>query len=146
MDRLCRVLEERNIYDKALLIGQDAFANLYRYILRFTHSYNETAHKAMFTLVPTDTKKSNLELDAVSEGFAEMLQNNLRKSDIMMKTRSNQYFVLLPQLAEEHAQNVIQRIMKKWDTCECHDSVRVIVDIRAIKKKGDRRLWSNFLI
>ena len=57
--------------------------------------------------------------------FEELMTKSLRKSDIMMQNRPNQYFLLLPELPEEHAESVFVRIRNGWKESE-HSEVTVI--------------------
>ena len=54
------------------------------------------------------------------------MQDNLSGSTIILQSRPNHFFLLLPELAEEDFPDVLQKIMKAWEAAEAHD--KIIVD------------------
>ncbi len=101
------ILDERNIPNCALKLDRDAFIYVYRFVLRYMKRYKNTACKLLFTI----DKDSSTE---VCESFGEHIKYSLRKSDIMMQYKKNRYFVLLPEVKAEFAEQVAQRICGKW--------------------------------
>ncbi len=147
MERLSVILEERNEANSALWLGQDAFIGIYRFMIRFIQTYHGTASKAMFTLKPLKIEYRGSMLNSMSEKFGEMLKNTLRKSDLMMQTRTNQFFILFPELASQYINNVAGRILKEWDRLGYSDIVEVLYDFEVIDcaqdAKYDRRGSDN---
>ncbi|MBQ9519140.1 MAG: GGDEF domain-containing protein, partial [Firmicutes bacterium] len=107
------LLEERNIGDSAFWLGQDAFSNVYRFMMRYIQSYRCTAYKALFTLTPPDDINS-AEFSAICEQFGHIVNRSLRKSDVMMQYKTNRFFLLFPQITEQYIGKVIERIFAQW--------------------------------
>ncbi len=107
--RLLRIVEERNSGDGAQILGKDAFIATYRYILRSLKRYKRVAVRILFSLSACEDDEAFTQKAAA---FARVLHKNLRKSDIILHNRTGQFFVLMPELAEENAEKVIARILK----------------------------------
>ncbi len=114
ISRISKILEERNTTNSALWLGQEAFASIYRFMLRYIKTYHEVAYKVLFTVVPMDEKTESSKLKEAADYFGDMLNHALRKSDIMMQSRPNQFFLLLPELSEQSIDPVMSRIIGQW--------------------------------
>ncbi|MBR1523594.1 MAG: diguanylate cyclase [Lachnospiraceae bacterium] len=115
MAKLTQIVEERGAGKGAMLLGQDAFSWSYRYIMRFIRRYSRVASKMMFFMTP---KEEDIDISPAMVCFSEVLQNTLRRSDIIMQSGNNRYFILLPELKEKDLDSVTERIMSKWETTE----------------------------
>ncbi len=115
--RISLILEERNMGNSAFWLGQDAFGNVYRFMMRYIQSYHGTAYKALFTLNPKINMRM-AEFAAVAEQFGHILNCSLRKSDVMMQYRTNQFFLLLPEITDKDINSVIDRIKRQWEQNE----------------------------
>ena len=56
-----------------------------------------------------------------SKAFGKVVNHTLRKSDIMMQSRTNQYFILLPEMTDRYIEKVRERIMYQWEYSEYYD-------------------------
>lgn len=139
MERLSVILDERNEANCALWLGQDAFVGIYRFMIRFIQTYHGVASKAMFTLRPLATEYRGSVLNRLSEEFGDMLKNTLRKSDLMMQTKSNQFFILFPELASQYINNVAGRILQEWNRLGYADVVDVLYDFEVIDCTKDEK-------
>ena len=128
---ISRVLEERNAGNYALWLGQDAFSNIYRFIIRYIQSYHSVAYKLLFTLVCTGDETKPADADTVS-AFGEILNKSLRKSDIMMQSGRNQFFLLLPELSDKYINDVTERILKTWENSKRNKGVKVLSEAAVI--------------
>ena len=61
-----------------------------------------------------DENRSALELTEIYAQFGMILQKMLRKSDIIMQNRPNQFFAYLPELSKDDMPAIMDRIMKEW--------------------------------
>ncbi len=121
--RVTRLVEERNDGRGAMLLGQDAFSNSYRFIIRFIKRYKGRANKLLFAI---SSKEGNeVELNEAVNRFGDVLKNCLRKNDIIMRNRPNQFFLLLPELSEEDVPKVVGRIMNGWNRTDFSESTEV---------------------
>ena len=60
-----------------------------------------------------------------AEKFELCLQDTLRKSDMILRHKPNQFFVLLQNLSEDDFQMVFQRIMDNWEAGEHHAGIHI---------------------
>ena len=123
--RIRQVMGERNLTDTAMQLEPQAFAAVYKFILRYLHTYHGSAYTALVTMEKKDPSLNDATFGEIAEEFGELMTKSLRKSDIMMQNRPNQYFLLLPELPEEHAESVFARIRNGWKESE-HSEVTVI--------------------
>jgi len=111
ISRIAQIMEERGSRKGALLLGKDAFSCNYRFITRFVERYDAVATQMLFSL---SDKGNGIPSSAVTDKFATILKNNLRKSDIIYQNRPYQFFVALPLLGEDDKDGVIGRISKAF--------------------------------
>ncbi len=123
--RITRIVEERNDGEGALLLGRESFATVYRFIIRFNKMYGGSAVKALFSLSPEYERLPHGNLSEIYAQFGLTLQKTLRKSDIIMQNRSNQFFVFLPELTEEDMPKILNRIMENWNASSYSRGIRV---------------------
>ena len=126
MKRISQVLSERNVANSALWLGQEAFADVYRFLVRLTTRYNMVAHKLLFTLRPANSSVGSEGFEEAVKAFGENLHSHLRKSDLMMQSRNNQFFLLLPELDHAYVEQVVERILSTFKETGYADKVRVV--------------------
>ncbi|MBQ6639113.1 MAG: diguanylate cyclase [Lachnospiraceae bacterium] len=136
--RLNMILEERNVKDSALFLGQEDFAGIYRFLVRFMSRYNSTAFEIVFSLMPAVEDMKRDRFDEIVSAFGECAKDLLRKSDVMMQSKNNQFLLICPELEEENVKFVIERILATFDKNESAKEVEVIYayeSIHALNKK-----------
>lgn len=131
LNRMDIVLSERYVAKHAMWLGQEAFANIYRYMYRYIQRYHEKAYKILYTVTPkTDMTETDF---AVRMGkLGESIKNTLRNSDIMMQNVSNQFFLFLPMVSEEDIQKVIDRIQNAWNQNGYDSELKIVYEAEAI--------------
>ena len=141
--RIRQVLEERNIANAALRLDREAFSVAYRFMLRYIKTYKTVAYTALVTLSKKDETTSDIDFVEMTEEFGDVIDHALRKSDIMMRNRMNQYFLLLPELEEEFAESVFARIRNNWKKTPHYDKTQIRFDAEKIVNRDtpteDRR-------
>ena len=115
INRMSQIVEERGDGTGAMLLGLDAFASNFRFIMRFMKRYKGKATKILFSVSLADENDNMEYLDEVSEEYGLVLQRTLRKSDIILRSKSNQYFLLLPELSKYDVPSVVGRITDNWE-------------------------------
>jgi len=130
--RISQVLEERNITNAALWLEKDSFGVVYRFMLRYLRSYHGKAYRALVTVLKKDETMSEEEFENMAEEFGNVINHALRKSDIMMQNRTNQYFLLLPELSEEFAESVFARIRNTWKETDHYDRTTIRFDAEKV--------------
>ena len=103
------ILGERSIPNAALQLDKDAFAYVYRYIMRYIVRNRRNACKIMFTLT-----ENGGDFKELCDRFGEYIRVSLRKSDIFMRSRVNRYFALLTDIREDSVNKVVENILKGW--------------------------------
>ena len=118
ISRVSQIVGERGEGNGAMLLGQDSFSWNYRFVMRFIKRYKGEATKIIFAVSSED---GTADMSQVTEEFGMILRSVLRRSDIIMQNRANQFFLLLPELSAEDVKAVVERILKEWNlkkSCE----------------------------
>ena len=117
IQRMVTLCRERGNADNAMLLGQDAFISVYRYLERYARRHNEEITKVLVYLKSDSDNDKEEFLDAMST-FGNILQGNFRKNDVIIKCRANCYFLLLSEYNPDDEQTVMNRIIEKWKLTE----------------------------
>ena len=115
--RITKIVEERNDKDGAQILGRDSFTTAYRLMSRFHKDYGGTPVKILFSISLADND-SGADLADICAQFGTMLQNLLRKSDIIMQDRTNRFFVLLNNRNDTEIEIVINRVLDSWNNID----------------------------
>ena len=107
------IIGERNIPNSAQRLDKEIFSSVYQYIMRYIIRNQRKACKVLFT-VSCSEETDPEEFEELSTAFGEHIKNCLRKSDILMRSRSNQYFVLLADIHEASVKTVVGNIARSW--------------------------------
>ncbi|MBR3032207.1 MAG: response regulator, partial [Clostridiales bacterium] len=110
---ISEILGERSIPDVALQLDKGSFSPVYRYIMRYIIRNKISACKVLFTLEKNEGVSSEVYISLLDE-FGNHIRQSLRKSDILMRNRKNQYFVFLTDIREDSTAKVIGHIVDSW--------------------------------
>ncbi|MBP5200918.1 MAG: diguanylate cyclase [Schwartzia sp.] len=121
MERITQIVEERSDKDGALFLGFDRFSAIYRFVKRHSQRCGGQACKILFMLSGVDGEA----LKEAAKQFGECLQKNLQRSDVILQNKTNQFFLLLPDMAKSDVPAVTERIMKAWEASPHDGSVRI---------------------
>lgn len=121
MERVTQIVEERSGKDGALLLGDDQFAAIYRFVKRFVERKGGSACKFLFVLSRDDGEA----LQDAAKHFCQCLQENLRRSDIILQNKPNEFFALLPDMAEAEGPEAMEQIMKAWEASPHAAGIRI---------------------
>lgn len=107
-------LGEQLIPKDAMMLDTDTFISVYRNIMSCVLRSQQTACKVLITLsAGSNTAPSDFELMCTK--FGEHICTTLRKSDILMRSRSNQYFIFLTDIRESYVEKVIgSNVIRSW--------------------------------
>ncbi len=114
ISRLSEILGERSVPNMALQLDKDSFAYVYRYIMRYIMRNQRSLYKVLFTLKAEDGV-DELSYKEYCDMFGSHIRENLRKTDILMRNRFNQYFVILTDTREKDIDIVTGNLKKKWE-------------------------------
>lgn len=124
--RITQIVENWHSRGGALLLNLEQFALFYRFIRQFYKRYGGLTVKLMFILSEDDTAEAHPHsLLEAADKFGLCLQDTLRKSDMILRHKPNQFFVLLQNLSEEDFPIVFQRIMAAWTSGEHHEGIQI---------------------
>lgn len=121
MERVTQIVEERNEKGGALFLGVDQFSSIYRFVKRYIARNERNACKVLFVLSGDDSEALK---DAVKQ-FGECLKSNLRRCDVILQNKANEFFLLLPGLKEPNMPAVTGRIMRVWEASHPDAGIRI---------------------
>ena len=119
LERLSKILGERNDKKEALVLGLEPFSAVYHFIIRFNKRYGTKAVKVLFVL--TRKPDSIISMDEIMNSFGEVLKKTLRRSDIILKNKTNQYLAILPMPEDPNPESMVARVMKEWKDSPGYD-------------------------
>ena len=131
--RISKMLEEKDTSNAALWLNQESFGIAYRFMLRYVRSYRSVAYRALVTLNQKSDSYGVEEFVGISDEFGKIINHSLRKSDVMMQCKPNQYFLLLPELSEENIESVFARIRNEWKKTDYYDKTTIRFDAELVK-------------
>ncbi|SNU06859.1 diguanylate cyclase (GGDEF) domain-containing protein [Lachnospiraceae bacterium] len=108
------ILAERNISNTALQLEKDSFIHVYRFVMRYIMRYHRNACKLLFTLSPVGGKYG-AGFEEICDRFCTHTREILRKSDLVMQYKKNQFFIFLTDIKEEAISQVIGNIIRTWN-------------------------------
>ena len=124
--RITQVVESWHRRDGVISMDLKQFSLIYHFLRQFYKRYGGTVVKLLFILSEEDTAKElPYSLKDAAEKFELCLQDTLRKSDMILRHKPNQFYVLLQNLSEEDFPIVFQRIMAAWQDGEHHEGIRI---------------------
>ena len=124
--RITQVVEGWHRRDGVISMDLKQFSLIYHFLRQFYKRYGGTVVKLLFILSEEDTAKElPYSLKDAAEKFELCLQDTLRKSDMILRHKPNQFYVLLQNLSEEDFQSVFQRIMNTWEAGETHTGIHI---------------------
>ena len=80
--------------------------------MRFNKRYDAKALKLLFVIEPAPEDRASI--DRIMDSFGDVLKASVRRSDVIMKNRGDQYFLLLPMMEESDSDGVVNRILGNW--------------------------------
>ncbi len=137
LERITKIVEERNGGNAPFVLGPEPFSFIYRFVKRFYKRHGGSAAKMLFVLSREGSNDARFLIEE-SERFCEVLQKTLRKSDFILQSKPNEFFLFLPELTEPNFPKVVKRIMDAWEKCE-HNGVKVEYVIEPIAYDESRR-------
>ena len=124
LSTLSKDMEESSM-SGALWLEYDYFSILYRYLRRYIQTYKGTASKVLITLSFMESGMPEDEITNITKKFGQLISRTLRKSDIMMQSRKNQFFVLLPEMSDNYLEKVYARIETQWSKTEYYKITKI---------------------
>ena len=92
----------------------EAFSYVYRYATRYFLRNGINACKVLFTLERSQNINDE-QYKNYCDDFGNFLRESLRKSDIITRSRFNQYYILVTDIREEFVNRVVLNLLDRWD-------------------------------
>ena len=126
MDEVCSQLEEPAPHGGAMVCEYDFFKILYRAEAR---SIARNGHSANICLLSVSGKDGEMlarrSLDPAMNNLQVLVQNNLRRSDVIARCSISQYIILLPQANYENSRMVADRLVSAFYRRYPHSPARL---------------------
>lgn len=126
MDEVCSQLEEPAPHSGAMVCEYDFFKILYRFEAR---SIARNGHSANICLLSVSGKDGEMlarrSLDPAMNNLQVLVQNNLRRSDVIARCSISQYIILLPQANYENSRMVADRLVSAFYRRYPHSPARL---------------------
>ena len=135
LDRMIKILEERNESDGALLLGKESFSITYKFIMRFFRRYGGSAALILFELQSHPEDYSDYFMEAVTK-FCSVLENALRMSDVVMQNGDRSFFIMLTECAKGEVEKVAKRVIEDYMATEYGEKVHVKYIYKYMEKKS----------
>ncbi len=117
----------------ALWVDYDHFSIIYRFMKRYLATYGGTAAKMLITITPL-TSMSRDDFGMMTRELGKIINKTLRKSDLMMQSRQNQFFLFLPEVKDGTMERVSSRIMESWQKTMYYKDSEIYFDAEFISK------------
>ena len=129
LEHLNSKLREKGDPNTALWVDSKAFSYIYSFFARYISTYKAQACKVLFTFsVFKEIDCLEKDFSGMMDDFGDILKKILRKSDVVVQSKSNQFLILLPEVDEEHLDNVLDRIEQGWNEYKYSDYVASIYE------------------
>ena len=126
MDEVCSQLEEPAPHGGAMVCEYDFFKILYRAEAR---SIARNGHSANICLLSVSDKDGEMlarrSLDPAMNNLQVLVQNNLRRGDVIARCSISQYIILLPQANYENSRMVADRLVSAFYRRYPHSPARL---------------------
>lgn len=126
MDEVCSQLEEPAPHSGAMVCEYDFFKILYRSEVR---SIARNGHSANICLLSVSGKDGEMlarrSLDPAMNNLQVLVQNNLRRGDVIARCSISQYIILLPQANYENSRMVADRLVSAFYRRYPHSPARL---------------------
>ena len=126
MDEVCSQLEEPSPHSGAMVWEYDFFKILYRAEAR---SIARNGHSANICLLSVSGKDGEIlarrSLDPAMNNLQVLVQNNLRRGDVIARCSISQYIILLPQANYENSRMVADRLVSAFYRRYPHSPARL---------------------
>ena len=126
MDEVCSQLAEPAPHGGAMVCEYDFFKILYRFEAR---SIARNGHSANICLLSVSGKDGEMlarrSLDPAMNNLQVLVQNNLRRGDVIARCSISQYIILLPQANYENSRMVADRLVSAFYRRYPHSPARL---------------------
>lgn len=124
IDAICGELREKSEIKGAFVCEYAVFKEIYNLQLRSAERSNTTVFLALIMVSAVDGQPMEpLKLDDIMKNLQNVLQNTLRKGDIITHYSASQYAMLLPMKTYDNGQQVMERIKRAFYSSYVNSSI-----------------------
>ena len=107
------ILEERGHDEDALILHPDNFRTVYRFLRR---TFRAERHSDCIMLITLEAPEDDEEISMsdASDHFLEVIKSVLRRSDVVSKSNSTQFIILLYNIGASNVPDVVERMKDRW--------------------------------
>ncbi len=87
----------------------------------------------LFTLTPKDPDYGSVY--ELAEYFGELIGRQLRRSDILVHTVQDQFFLILPDVSRENFEMLMERILKPWYSSDYADTIELKYEYKQVVER-----------
>ncbi|MBR1738631.1 MAG: hypothetical protein IJ736_16775, partial [Firmicutes bacterium] len=128
IDRMLMLCEERSSGANAMIVGQEAFVWVYRFVKRFAKRHNNAVTILIFSLGGENYEGKEYREQA-DEEFQKILQMKIRSGDVVTN-KANLFFAIFPELENQNVHIVIERINNEWEKTEYSKNFKIEYRVR----------------
>ena len=126
MDEVCSQLEEPAPHGGAMVCEYDFFKILYRSEARSIARNGQSANICLLSVSDKDGEmRARRSLDPAMNNLQVLVQNNLRRGDVIARCSISQYIILLPQANYENSRMVADRLVSAFYRRYPHSPARL---------------------
>jgi len=124
--RITQMVEGWHRRGGPISMDMEQFSIIYHFLRQFYKRYGGMIVKLLFILSDEENIEARpYSLSDAVEKFDLCLQDTLRKSDMILRYKANQFYVILQNLSEEDFPIVFRRIMDTWEAGETHSGIHI---------------------
>ena len=124
--RITQMVEGWHRRGGPISMDMEQFSIIYHFLHQFYKRYGGMIVKLLFILSDEENIEARpYSLSDAVEKFDLCLQDALRKSDMILRHKPNQFLVLLQNLSEKDFPIVFRRIMNVWEAGEKHAGIHI---------------------
>ena len=123
IERITKTVEERNDIGEAVFYGGEAFATAYQSLVRYLKQSGGRATRLLLSLTLEKETAEGSFADQCNR-FGNLLQKELRRSDMILQAGMNRFFVFLPGCGQEEAAARAKQVMAAWRETDAAEGIR----------------------
>jgi diguanylate cyclase (GGDEF)-like protein len=131
LDRMNILCAERGESDCAMVVGQDSFISISRFMDRYVRINKESFIRLVFSVFTDDVS----DRDEAVVLFQSVIENTFSRNDVVMKDNTDCFYLILPKHDASDMDNIIKRVMDNWEQTRFFDSTRIDYAYEVVKYK-----------
>lgn len=123
------LMGERSPGKGALVLPDDQYKIIYRFLSRVVTNYQKNIHILLFSV----KIHGDIDHEKAMDDFVSVMKNSLRQSDVLTRYGKNQVLLILLKATSIDIEVVTERIMMNWDAAEASEHCTVSYEADSLK-------------